>query len=125
MSQEQQPQNEGVSKMMMTSRTMMNQLIRRGFGLGLAGLALIWLALAARVAHAAEALVEESSNPPATAKPHTADSAPEKLESRTMLFDSGDVYPDRKDSVGVSLRAQGQDAVLKKLDAWQMNSIWN
>ncbi len=34
------------------------------------------------------------------------------------------VYPDRKDSVGVSLRAQGQDAVLKKLDAWQMNSIW-
>ena len=35
------------------------------------------------------------------------------------------VYPDRKDSVGVSLRAQGQDAVLKKLDAWQMNSIWN
>jgi beta-fructofuranosidase len=34
------------------------------------------------------------------------------------------VYPDREDSVGVSLRAQGQDAVLKKLDAWQMNSIW-
>ncbi len=34
------------------------------------------------------------------------------------------VYPNRKDSVGVSLRAQGQDAVLKKLDAWQMNSIW-
>ena len=34
------------------------------------------------------------------------------------------VYPGRKDSVGVSLRAQGQDAVLKKLDAWQMQSIW-
>jgi len=34
------------------------------------------------------------------------------------------VYPDRQDSVGVSLRAQGQDAVLKKLDAWQMKSIW-
>jgi beta-fructofuranosidase len=33
------------------------------------------------------------------------------------------VYPDRQDSVGVSLRAQGQDAVLKKLDAWQMDSI--
>lgn len=34
------------------------------------------------------------------------------------------VYPGRKDSVGVSLRAQGQDAVLKKLDAWQMKPIW-
>jgi beta-fructofuranosidase len=34
------------------------------------------------------------------------------------------VYPGRKDSVGVSLRAQGQDAVLKKLDAWQMKFIW-
>ena len=34
------------------------------------------------------------------------------------------VYPGRKDSLGVSLRAQGQDATLKKLDAWQMQSIW-
>ncbi len=34
------------------------------------------------------------------------------------------VYPGRKDSVGVSLRAEGQDAVLKRLDAWQMQSIW-
>ncbi|MCX6996434.1 MAG: GH32 C-terminal domain-containing protein [Kiritimatiellaeota bacterium] len=34
------------------------------------------------------------------------------------------VYPGRQDSVGVSVRAQGQDAVLKKLDAWQMQSIW-
>jgi len=34
------------------------------------------------------------------------------------------VYPGRKDSIGVSLRAQGQDAILKKLDAWKMNSIW-
>ena len=34
------------------------------------------------------------------------------------------VYPGRDDSVGVSLRAQGQDATLKKLDAWQMQSIW-
>jgi beta-fructofuranosidase len=34
------------------------------------------------------------------------------------------VYPSRRDSVGVSLRAQGQAAVLKKLDAWQMKSIW-
>jgi beta-fructofuranosidase len=34
------------------------------------------------------------------------------------------VYPGRKDSLGVSLRAQGQDAVLKRLDAWQMKAIW-
>ena len=34
------------------------------------------------------------------------------------------VYPGREDSIGVSLRAQGQHAVLKKLDAWQMKSIW-
>ena len=34
------------------------------------------------------------------------------------------VYPGRKDSVGVSLRAEGEDAVLKKLDAWQMKRIW-
>jgi beta-fructofuranosidase len=34
------------------------------------------------------------------------------------------VYPGRDDSLGVSLRAQGQDATLKKLDAWQMESIW-
>ena len=34
------------------------------------------------------------------------------------------VYPSRQDSVGVSVRAQGQDAVLKSLDAWQMKSIW-
>jgi beta-fructofuranosidase len=34
------------------------------------------------------------------------------------------VYPGRDDSLGVSLRAQGQDAVLHRLDAWQMKSIW-
>lgn len=34
------------------------------------------------------------------------------------------VYPGREDSIGVSLRAQGQDAILKKLNAWQINSIW-
>jgi beta-fructofuranosidase len=33
------------------------------------------------------------------------------------------VYPARSDSLGVSLRAQGQGAVLKKLDAWNMSSI--
>jgi beta-fructofuranosidase len=34
------------------------------------------------------------------------------------------VYPDREDSLGVSLRSQGQDAELKSLDAWQMKSIY-
>jgi beta-fructofuranosidase len=34
------------------------------------------------------------------------------------------VYPGRKDSMGVSLLAQGQDAELISLDAWQMKSIW-
>lgn len=35
------------------------------------------------------------------------------------------VYPDRPDSIGVSMRAQGADARLKSLDAWTMRSIWN
>jgi beta-fructofuranosidase len=34
------------------------------------------------------------------------------------------VYPGRKDSLGVSLLAEGQDAELVSLDVWQMNSIW-
>lgn len=34
------------------------------------------------------------------------------------------VYPGRPDSLGVSLRAQGQDAQLLRLDAWQMGSIY-
>ena len=35
------------------------------------------------------------------------------------------VYPGRQDSVGVSLRSQGQDAVLVGLDAWQMKSVYS
>lgn len=34
------------------------------------------------------------------------------------------IYPGRDDSLGVSLRAQGQDAELISLDAWQMKSIF-
>lgn len=34
------------------------------------------------------------------------------------------VYPGRQDSVGVSIRAQGQEAVLKRLDAWRVKPIW-
>ena len=34
------------------------------------------------------------------------------------------VYPDREDSVGVSLRSQGQESQLVSLDAWQMKDIY-
>ena len=34
------------------------------------------------------------------------------------------VYPSRPDSLGVSLRAQGQDALLQRLEAWQLTPIW-
>jgi beta-fructofuranosidase len=34
------------------------------------------------------------------------------------------VYPSREDSRGVSLRAQGQDVLVKSLEAWQMRSIY-
>ena len=34
------------------------------------------------------------------------------------------VYPERDDSTGVSLRAQGSEAVLTSLDAWQMKNIY-
>lgn len=34
------------------------------------------------------------------------------------------VFPERADSVGVSLRAQGAPAVLRSLHAWQMGSIY-
>lgn len=35
------------------------------------------------------------------------------------------VYPGKKNSTGVSLRAQGSEAVLKSLDCWQMKSIYD
>ena len=35
------------------------------------------------------------------------------------------VYPSRADSKGVSIRSQGTSATLKKLDAWQMKSIYD
>jgi beta-fructofuranosidase len=34
------------------------------------------------------------------------------------------VYPGRSDSTGVSFRAQGQGAVLTRLNSWPMKSIW-
>ncbi|MFW6171756.1 MAG: hypothetical protein ACODAD_14810 [Planctomycetota bacterium] len=35
------------------------------------------------------------------------------------------VYPERRDSLGVSPRAQGQDAQLTSLEAWQLRSIYH
>ncbi len=34
------------------------------------------------------------------------------------------VYLEREDSLVVSLRSQGRDAVLRSLDAWQMKSVY-
>jgi len=34
------------------------------------------------------------------------------------------VYPGRDDSVGISLRAQGQPAMLQHLNAWHLQPIW-
>ncbi|MEI8224920.1 MAG: glycoside hydrolase family 32 protein [Bacteroidota bacterium] len=34
------------------------------------------------------------------------------------------VYPSRDDSIGFSIRSQGQESELKSLEAWQMNSIY-
>ena len=35
------------------------------------------------------------------------------------------VYPERKDSTGMSLRSQGSPTELKSLDVWQMQSIYD
>ena len=35
------------------------------------------------------------------------------------------VYPGRDDSLGISLRSQGSNTLLKSFDAWQMKSIYN
>lgn len=78
---------------------------------------------------------EASVRPPETAQVHLEAGEPLKLrvfldksvvevfvnEKRYMAVR---VYPSREDSVGLSLRAQGQDAILKSLDAWQMKSIY-
>ena len=34
------------------------------------------------------------------------------------------VHPSRKDSTGISLRAQGGDALIKKMNVYQMSGIW-
>ena len=34
------------------------------------------------------------------------------------------VYPEREDSIGVSMRAQGSECELRSLDVWQMDGIY-
>ena len=75
------------------------------------------------------------SRAPETAQVFLDDNEPLKLRvfidrSVVEVFVNGKqcvalrVYPGREDSVGVSLRSQGQDAALKSLDAWQMKNIY-
>ena len=73
--------------------------------------------------------------PPETAQVDMANNEPLKLRvfidrSIVEVFINGRqcvtarVYPDRRDSLGVSLRVQGKAAKLNSLDAWQMKSIY-
>jgi beta-fructofuranosidase len=81
-------------------------------------------------------LPDARSRPPETAQFALRGNAPVELRifidrSVVEVFVNGRqylalrVYPGREDSVGVSLRAQGNDAELISLDAWQMKSIWS
>jgi beta-fructofuranosidase len=80
-------------------------------------------------------LADVFSRAPETAPLELPDGEPLKLrifidKSVVEVFANGRqclalrVYPERKDSVGISIRAQGGEAVLRSLDAWRMESIW-
>ncbi|MSU73363.1 MAG: glycoside hydrolase family 32 protein [Opitutus sp.] len=75
------------------------------------------------------------SRPPETAQAEMAPDEPLKVRvfvdrSVVEVFINGRqclaarVYPERPDSVGVSLRAQGREAQVRSLDAWQMKNIY-
>ena len=75
------------------------------------------------------------SRPPETAAVHVRDGEPLRLRvfvdrSVVEVFANGRqclavrVYPERNDSVGVSLRSQGVPSTIRLLNAWTMNSIW-
>lgn len=83
----------------------------------------------------ASTLPNIQTRPPETASLYMAPGEPLELrvfvdKSVVEVFVNGKqcvamrVYPGREDSVGVSLRAQGGDAELKSLDAWQMQNIY-
>jgi len=76
-------------------------------------------------------LPDAASRPPEIAPVYIGKDEPLKLRvfldrSVIEVFANGKqcvavrLYPGREDSLGVSLRAQGRDAVLTSLDAWQM-----
>jgi len=80
-------------------------------------------------------LPDAGSRPPESAPFHLDPGEPLRLrifidKSIVEVFANGRqcvaarVYPGRDDSLGVSLRSQGQDAVLRSLDAYQMRSIY-
>ncbi|MFZ5830699.1 MAG: glycoside hydrolase family 32 protein [Planctomycetota bacterium] len=80
-------------------------------------------------------LAEADTRPPEEARFMLDPDEPVKLRvfidhSAVEVFVNGKqylalrVYPGREDSLGVSLRARGRDAVLKSLDAWQMGTIY-
>ncbi len=80
-------------------------------------------------------LPEALSRAPETAPVHLEDDEPLRLRvfidrSVVEVFVNGKqclavrVYPGRDDSLGLSLRAQGSPATLKRLDAWRMRSVW-
>ncbi len=80
-------------------------------------------------------LPEALSRPPETASVFLKENEPLKLRvfvdrSVVEVFVNGRqvvavrAYPGRDDSLGVSLRAQGRDAQLISLDAWQMENIF-
>src|SRR5581483_10829538 len=79
-------------------------------------------------------LPEAQSRPPETASVFIPPDEPFQLRvfvdrSVVEVFINGRqvlavrVHPSRPDSLGVSLRAQGQDAALRSLDVWHMKSV--
>ena len=73
--------------------------------------------------------------PPETAQVEVVEDEPLKLRvfvdrSVVEVFVNGrqcvaaQVYPERRDSLGVSLQSRGREATLSSLDAWQMKSIY-
>jgi beta-fructofuranosidase len=83
----------------------------------------------------ASSLPDVTSRPPETAPVYIPEGEPARLHvfvdrSIVEVFVNGRqcvaarVYPGRADSVGVSLRAIGRDALLRSLDAWTMGSIY-
>jgi beta-fructofuranosidase len=80
-------------------------------------------------------LPDARSRPPETARFALPDNEPVELRifidrSVVEVFANGRqyvalrVYPGREDSLGAALRAMGNDATLKSLDAWQMKGIY-